>query len=127
MRRDPRRLCDDDGVAVDELVAGRCDLCPGALEQVDAGGPGEPRIVRREEIADVAERRGTEERIDQGMADDVRVRVALEASIVLQRDAPEHERAAGDEPVGIEARADAIAHPSGSWRGSRPRKAVTVR
>ena len=128
MRADAGGLRDQDGVAVHERVARRRrPCCQAAFEELDARGAREARIVRREEIADVAERGGSEQRVDQGVADDVGVRVSFEAAIVLERHAPEHERAPGDEPVRVVARADAVAHPRGSWRASRPRNAVTVR
>ena len=127
MRRDPRSLRHQDRIAVDELVARRCNVPPGEREQLDAGGAGEARIVRREEIADVAERRCAEERVDQGMAHDVGVGVPVEPALVLDRHAAEHERTSLDEAMRVEPGAHAVAHPIGSWRGSRPRKAVTVR
>ena len=65
--------------------------------------------------------------IDQRVADDVRVRMALEPEVVLDRDPAEDERATLDEAVRVEPGSHAVAHPSGSWRGSRARKAVTVR
>ena len=56
--------------------------------------------------AEVAERERAEQRLGHGVREHVGVGVAVEPRLRRHRDASEHERAAGDERVQVEAEAD---------------------
>jgi hypothetical protein len=61
------------------------------------------------------------------MGDDVAVRVSGEAAVVVELNASEDEWDPVRKRVRVDAKPDAkLAHPSGSWRGFRPSKTVTV-
>ena len=75
--------------------------------------------------------RGAENRVDQGVRDHIAVGMAGEPARAVDPDAAEDERDTVLERVRIDAEPDphlgvARAHPSGSWRGSRLSKTVTV-
>ena len=65
------------------------------------------RIGVGKELADVAERCRPEERIGDGVEEDVGITVAEGHPIVRDRNPPEHERRARPEAVGVVAEADA--------------------
>jgi hypothetical protein len=59
-------------------------------------------------VPDVADAGSAQEGVRQGVQDHVRVRVAVEAAGMLDADAAEDERAAGNEAVRVVAGADAV-------------------
>jgi hypothetical protein len=70
--------------------------------------------------ADVTQPGGAEQRVDHGVGQHVGVGVPVEPELAFERDAAEHERPTGDQPVGVVADAGAHAHgPIGSRRRSR--------
>ena len=83
-------------------------------------------LVRREQRADVPQPGRPEHGVDHGVREDVGVGVALEADLVRNLDAAQHEPAPRGEAVGVVAdpdpgahRGSSQAHPSGSSRRSR--------
>ena len=74
-------------------------------------------------LADVAHAGCAEQRVDQGVREDVGVGVAVEAAVVLDLDTPDHEPPARGEAVAVVADAGERGHslaPIGSRRRSRP-------
>ena len=105
--RDLRLLQHDERVDVDDAPAHARDAAPGLGEQVEAARAGPALVARREHRPDVVQAGGAEQRVAEGVADDVGVGVPLEAVGVRDLDAAEYERQARDEPVRVECRADA--------------------
>ena len=71
------------------------------------------RVGRREMLADVAEAGRAEQRVGDGMEDDVGIAVAGEAAAVRDCDAAEHDRPFAGEGVNVEAHAGARDQPAG--------------
>ncbi len=82
-------------------------------------------LVGREQRSDVAEPGSPEHGVDHGVGEDVGVGMAVQADLMWDLDATEHEPASRGEPVGVVADPDAQgpeAHPSGSSRRFRRSK-----
>src|ERR1051325_2975558 len=94
-------------------------------EQGEAVGIAIALVGVREVLADVAESRGAEQRVDQGMRQHVRVGVPAEATRgARDLHAAEDQRPPLREAVRVVADARARAHPSGTMRRSRRSKSA---
>ena len=93
-------------------------------QQVEGVGVSPALLVGREQRAEVAEPGSPEHGVDHGVGEDVGVGMAVQADLVWDLDAAEHEPASRGEPVGVVADPDpgANAHPSGSSRRFRRSK-----
>ena len=112
---EPRRLGDGDGMGRGDREPGLAGELGAAAEQVGAADA-PPALVGGGEVeSDVAEARGAEDRVAEGVTDRIAVGVALEAGVVGHDDPAEHERPARHQPVGVDAVADA-------HRASPPRR-----
>ena len=124
-------------------VASTLTTAPGEradhdAQQVDRVGVAPVLLVVGEELADVAEAAGAEQRVDHRVGEHVGVGVAGEAALVLDLDPADHQAVALDEAVAVVADSDPQPHqvlaspesrtsdrrrsPSGSRRRSRPSK-----
>ncbi len=111
-------------------VASTFDTRPRRLpsataQQVEGVGVSPALVVRREQRAEVPQAARSEHGVDHGVGEHVGVGMALEASLVRDLDAAEHQPAPSGEAVGVVADPDPGAHrppgahPSGSRRRSR--------
>ena len=72
------------------------------VEQIEATGVFVFRVIIGKERSDVTNSGGATERVNQRVADDIRVAVALQPHVPGKFDATEHEPAAYDQPVKVE-------------------------
>ena len=97
-------------------------------------------LVVGEELAEIAEAAGAEQRVDHGVGEDVRIRVSGEAAVVLDLDPADHQALPLDQPVAVVSDSDPQPHqvlaspesrtsgvsspgrPSGASLRSRPSK-----
>src|SRR3954452_7507797 len=93
-------------------------------EQVDRVGVAPALVGVGEVQADVAQPGRAEQRVDDRVREHVRVGVAGQAGVMLDAHAPEDQRAARFEAVGVVAEADHVA-PTASRRRSRRSKTAT--
>ena len=124
VRRDLRLLADQHAVRVDELPTSRLYLGISAAQQVEAVGPAEAVVTRREEPTDVAEPGGAEHRVDQRVREHVAVGVPGEAPVEVEPDAAEDERRPALELVRVDADPDAEAQ--GSTPGNSSSERMTI-
>ena len=103
VRRELRLFEDDGGVDVADREAFRVHHLDGPAQQVDARGALPLRIGVGEMAADVAGARGAEDRVGDGVAYRIGIRMSREASLKRNRDAAENERPALDETVKVVA------------------------
>ena len=122
-----RRGEHDHAVGVDEPPAEGGDALVGLPQQVERRAR-RGLVGVREGAADVAQRQRAERRVDQGVADDVGVGVAVQPARVRDLDAAQHQRAPGHQAVGVEGDADAALRLSQAAprcaRGARKRLMV---
>ena len=104
---DLRRLGEDREVGVGDAPALAAQERDDGLEEPDAVRALPLRVGVGEEVPDVAERGGAEERVHQRVRRRVGVRVAEEAEGELELDAAQDEPPPRDEAVDVEAGADA--------------------
>ena len=109
MRRHPRLLGDDGGVEVHHLEIERSQFLGDVAQQAAAVGPFEFRIGIGIVLADVAEAGGAQQRIADGVQQHIGVGMAIEPFLVLDLDAADHQLAAVDQWVHVEALADSHA------------------
>src|SRR5205823_11968704 len=89
---------------------GVLDRPPGApavighlVEQIQASGVPVLRVLIGKQGADVTDAGGAAERVNQGVADDVGIAVALQSHVPGEFDATEHEPATDDQSMKVEA------------------------
>src|SRR5262249_13519501 len=97
----------EDAVGVDELPAGGLHLVVRVGEERKRRHAAQALVAGREQAADVAEAGGTKHRIDEGVRDDVAVRVPGEPARVVELQPAQDARNAVDEPVRVESDPDA--------------------
>src|SRR5450830_320426 len=107
VRRQLRLLGDDGGVDVANRVAGGYHAVGHFAQQGARVGAGEHGVGVRKMLADVAQGGGAQHGVDDGVQQDVGVRVAEQAEAVGNGDAADDELAALDEGVAVIAGADA--------------------
>ena len=78
-----------------------------SASRASESAPAELRVGVGEVAADVAQRRGAEQRVGDGVAQRIGIRVAEQAVAVRDLDAAQHQPAPGDERVRVPALADA--------------------
>jgi hypothetical protein len=96
----------DDGVNVDDAVSRVADDVDGALEQRDAVRVFPPWIDVGKMLADVAGRRRSENRIGDGMAQHIRIRMSGQAGVMGDVDTADDEPLSALEAMEIVAGAD---------------------
>ena len=103
MRGDARLLADDHGINVHDLPP----LCPEQLrhgtQQSHTVGPSKSRVGVGEQLPDVTKAGSAQQRVHDGMRQDVGVTVAQQAIAFPQSKSTEHQRPPRRETVGIEA------------------------
>jgi hypothetical protein len=123
MGTDRRALADHGRVDVDDAAVEAGD---DASQQLDRVGVAPALVVGREVRADVACAGGAEDRVGDGVGEDVGVRVPDEPAVEIDLDATDEQALAGNEAMAVIADPDPDAHPSGSMVRSRPEK-VAIR
>ena len=118
---DARRLGDQREVAVLDRESTPGHARRDLAQERAAVGTGMARVPRREMQADVAERRGAQQRVHEGVQEHVSVRVSDDALRVRHRDAAEPDRMAGPETVHVVTEADSHRAPPAAC-AARPRR-----
>ncbi|MNI77532.1 hypothetical protein D3C73_1338320 [compost metagenome] len=101
MRGHFRRLGDDGVIDVADFPAFGMDQCDDVTQQRTAVGALELRVGIREMLADVAQRRGAEQGIAQGVQEDVTVRVGEQPEAVCNAHTAQSDEIAFSETVHI--------------------------
>src|SRR5581483_2853088 len=106
LRCEPRRLRDDRRVQRSDPQSALADEDTNPAQQLQAARSRIRGVVAREVPTEITEIRGAEERVHEGVQQDVAVGVAHEPLRVLDRDTAEHEPAIGRETMDIVPDAD---------------------
>ena len=113
VRRDFRRLRDQRDVEIADVKAASGGERRDVAEQHPAVGVLPARIGIGKVRSDVAQRERAEDGVAHGVQQDIGVGVAVEAALVRNDHAAQHEPAAGDERMDVEPVADAhVGHGS---------------
>ena len=107
VRRELRRLRDDRGIDVADLVAARVDQRRNVAQEHAAVGALPPRVGVRKVRTDVAQRERAQQRVADRVQQHVGVGMPGEPARMRDRDAAQHERPALDQRVHVESGADA--------------------
>ena len=108
MRREPRRLAYHHHVHITDREAGHAYSCDDVGQQREAVGPLIGWVVVRKELPDVAQTGRTEQRVDDGVGQDVGIRVTGKPEWVGNGHATQDQGATGLEPVRIVPDSDPI-------------------
>ncbi len=107
VRRDFGLLGNQAGIHIDQPVARLGRLADRALEDFLGGDPLDRRIGIGKEVTDIGQAAAAQNGVGNGVAEDIRVGMAVQADLGMNRDAAQGERQARLEPVDIVAKADA--------------------
>src|SRR3989304_5024078 len=97
MRTQPGRLGDQGRIYVPDAEALGLQPPPALCKKVETPDPLVPRITRPKVVTDVPLARGPQHRIDDGMGEDIGVRVTIESLLERDLDSPENQWASGDQ------------------------------
>src|SRR5690348_18267795 len=106
VRLQARLLGDDSAVDVDDAVAHVTDRLDRDGEHLEAGRPRIFGLAGREKASDVTESCGAEQRIDDRVREDVRIRIPVKPGRVRNEHPTEHERTARLERMDVVSDSD---------------------